>query len=423
MKNKIVILLLSVLSIGCSASKQRKLQKSIVNSINSDYFKNQFTGCIVFDPTTKDTLFQYNSEKYFLPASNVKIFTLYTALQLLPGQIPSLKYISQNDTLYIEGTGDPSTLHPILQDSTIIHFLAKAKNIALHLQNFNEDRFGPGWAWEDYDEYYAPEKSPLPLYGNVTTVSSTDSLRVIPSVFSDSTVFSKNASKRKLHQNIFYFDPLRKDTLEVPYIIDDNLVRTILENVLHKDIKLIPEMPMGPKDILYGIPSDSLYKRMMHDSDNFIAEQLLLLSSSTIKDELQGKIARDHILANQLSFLRQPPRWVDGSGLSRYNLFTPESLVAVLHKIYLDLPKERLFGLFPAGGENGTLVDWFKGNPDPYIFAKSGSLGNTYCLSGYLLTKSGKTLIFSFMNNHYKQPTNSLKKEMTVIFERIRDTY
>ena len=418
-----VILFLCAILIGCSAARERKLNKSIVNRINSGYFENQFTGCIVYDPATKDTLFQYNSKKYFLPASNTKIFTLYTALQLLPEQIPSLKYISKNDTLYVQGMGDPSSLHPILKDSSVIHFLAKSKNIALHLANFDEDDLGPGWSWEDFDQYYAPSRSPLPLYGNITSISKLDTLRVSPSLFRDSIVLSASDKKRKLHQNIFYFDPSRKDTLEVPFIINTQVTKTFLERALNREVGLIAEMPIGPKDILYGIPSDSLYKRMMHESDNFIAEQLLILASSFLSDTLNGKIARDYILANQLSSLKHPPRWVDGSGLSRYNLFTPESMAVVLQKMYEDLPKERLFRLFPAGGENGTLSDWFRGNPKPYIYAKSGSMGNTYCLSGYLLTKSGKTLIFSFMNNHHKQPSASLKKEMTMIFERMRDTY
>ncbi len=423
MNKTTVIFLLSAILMGCSATRERKLNKSIVNRINSGYFENQFTGCIVYDPATKDTLFQYNSKKYFLPASNTKIFTLYTALQLLPEQIPSLKYISKNDTLYVQGTGDPSSLHPILKDSSVIHFLAKSNNIALHLANFVEDDFGPGWSWEDYDQYYAPARSPLPLYGNITSISKLDTLRVTPSSFRDSIVFLASAKKRKLHQNIFYFDPSRKDTLEVPFITNDKGTKMFLENALDREISLIPEMPSGPKDILYGIPSDSLYKRMMHESDNFIAEQLLILSSSSLSDTLNGKIARDHMLANQLSSLRQPPRWVDGSGLSRYNLFTPESMAVVLQMMLADLPQDRLFRLFPAGGENGTLSDWFKGNPKPYIYAKSGSLGNTYCLSGYLLTNSGKTLIFSFMNNHHRQPSANIKKEMTTIFEMIRDTY
>ncbi|MGI9552249.1 MAG: D-alanyl-D-alanine carboxypeptidase, partial [Aurantibacter sp.] len=77
----------------------------------------------------------------------------------------------------------------------------------------------------------------------------------------------------------------------------------------------------------------------------------------------------------------------------------------------------------PKGGVSGTLEDWYPGNPKPYIIAKTGSLGNNHCLSGYLITKSGKTLIFSFMNNHFRRPSSKIKRRMQLIFEEIRDGY
>ena len=98
-------------------------------------------------------------------------------------------------------------------------------------------------------------------------------------------------------------------------------------------------------------------------------------------------------------------------------------MVHVLHKLYKEVPRKRLFELFPAAGVTGTLKNWYVNEARPYLFAKSGSLSNNYCVSGYLLTKSGKTLIFSFMNNHYKAKTSEVKKRMLRIFEEIRDTY
>ena len=70
---------------------------------------------------------------------------------------------------------------------------------------------------------------------------------------------------------------------------------------------------------------------MMQESDNFLAEQLLLLASSTLSDTLNTKTAIEYMLNNHLKDLKQQPRWVDGSGLSRYNLFSPEAIVYVLN--------------------------------------------------------------------------------------------
>jgi len=57
------------------------------------------------------------------------------------------------------------------------------------------------------------------------------------------------------------------------------------------------------------------------------------------------------------------------------------------------------------------------------IYAKSGSVGNNYCLSGYLTTKSGKTLIFSFMNNHFRKRTSDVKRKLQTTLETIRKSY
>jgi len=60
---------------------------------------------------------------------------------------------------------------------------------------------------------------------------------------------------------------------------------------------------------------------------------------------------------------------------------------------------------------------------NPYVYAKSGSLGGVYCLSGFLLTNSGKVLIFSIMNNHYTIPTEDLRIQIQGVLEYIRDNY
>ena len=415
-------LLIGFLLIGCATAK-KSIQKTTQNSLNGRFYDNQFTGFLLFDPESKDTIYSNNGSKYFTPASNTKIFTLYTALKVLPDSIPSIKYIEQNETLFVEGTGDPSLLHPYFKDRSTLDFLNKHRQIALYLNNFEDDKLGPGWSWGDYQYYYQPERSAFPMYGNVVTIHNQKGIQVVPSYFTDSVVnigFSKN---RELEKNTFYYAPSRRDTVEIPYRTDSTLTRKLLESELDKKIMLADKMPNGKKTMHYSIPTDSMCKRMMRESDNFLAEQLLILTSATLSDTLNSKKAREYMLENHLTQLRQKPRWVDGSGLSRYNLFSPESMVHVLHKMYVEIPRERLFDFFPAGGVSGTLENWYPGNPEPYIYAKTGSLSNNHCVSGYLVTKSGKTLIFSFMNNHFRHSSSEIKKRMQSLFEEIRDTY
>jgi D-alanyl-D-alanine carboxypeptidase/D-alanyl-D-alanine-endopeptidase (penicillin-binding protein 4) len=85
------------------------------------------------------------------------------------------------------------------------------------------------------------------------------------------------------------------------------------------------------------------------------------------------------------------------------------------------LPRERLLSIFPAGGLSGTIEKWYGGNPHPYVFAKTGTLANVHCLSGYVVTRRNKTYLFSFMHNNYLNRTNEVREEMQKTLEWIRD--
>ncbi|MEC3965919.1 D-alanyl-D-alanine carboxypeptidase [Flagellimonas halotolerans] len=410
----IVIFLLT----GCSPIK-----KTLNSNIEGDSLKNSFHGLVIIDANTKEEIYNHNGDKYFTPASNTKIVTLYTGLKLLPKYIPTLKYKVTQDTIFIEGTGDPSWLHPYFNDSTAIAWLKNQETIALYTKNHSEPRYGPGWAWEDYDTYFSPEKSTLPLYGNVATISSNNGLEVSPKTFFHKTIIKDTTLKRKEFHNKFYISSTEQDTLEIPFMASENLTKELLETALGKKIALTPHFPSGEKQTLYGIETDSIFKRMLFKSDNFLAEQLLMAASATLSDTLSTEKAIDFMLNNHLKDLEHQPRWVDGSGLSRYNLFTPRSFVQILQKLYEEVQEERLFGIFPMWGPNNTVQEWEDHTTEPFLFAKSGSVGNNYNLSGYVKTKSGKLLIFSFMNNHFRVPSSEIRETMYTTLKNLYENY
>ncbi len=417
------MLLLSISLASCASQKERRFEKKMTKALSTGDFDNHFTGLMIYDPGTGDTLAKLNINKYFTPASNTKIFTLYTALKILPDTIPTLKYVELQDTLYFSGTGDPAALHPYFQDSSSVHFIKKFTNLVYVHGLFTDDRYGPGWAWEDYESAFSPEMSALPFYGNVITIMGGERHYVVPDYFKDSVYLQRSLIKRLEGRNSFYLDPNRTDTLQVPFKNSIGLTKSLLEDAVGAPISLSPSFPDADRKTLFSISSDSLYKYMMQDSDNFIAEQLHIIASSVLTDTLSGKMTRDFMLDSYLADLKDKPRWVDGSGLSRYNLFTPASMIYVLKALYNEVPRKRLFVIFPAGGISGTLKDWYAGDPEPYVFAKSGTLGNNYCLSGYLITKKGKTIIFSFMNNHFVEPAASVKTKIEQVLETMRDSY
>lgn len=406
-----------------SNCKSAHVSKHLEKTLNSNFYDHQFTGVMVYNPRTKDTVFNHNSERYFTPASNTKILTLYTGLQYLPEKVPAFKYTVHQDTLIVRGTGDPSFLHPYFKDSTALDFMKNYKAIKLVTDNYANDKFGPGWAWEDYDMYYSPERSAFPLYGNVLSISTTGDLNTYPEILRPQATFTSMNKRRDFNENNFYYKLTRKDTIEVPFVLDTTLVKQLWSDLLPDKVEFIPYSTAKTDQVLYSIPTDSLYKRMMHVSDNFLAEQILILASSTVSDTLDADPIRNAILENQLKDLKQEPKWRDGSGLSNYNLFTPLSLVQVLEKLYAEVPRERLFNFFPKGGVSGTLKNWYAGVVGPYVFAKTGTLSSTHTLSGYLVTNSGEVLIFSFMNDNYRNSTDKIREQMQNVLQYLRDNY
>ncbi|MBK8652539.1 MAG: D-alanyl-D-alanine carboxypeptidase [Haliscomenobacter sp.] len=158
----------------------------------------------------------------------------------------------------------------------------------------------------------------------------------------------------------------------------------------------------------------------MQESDNYLAEQLLLMCSAKLSDTLNTEAVIEYAKKNLFQGL--PPdtlNWADGSGLSRYNLFTPRTIVALLHKLYQEVPQERLFRILATGGKSGTIRSWYGGKAEPYVFAKTGTLANQHCLSGFVKTKKGRTLIFSFMHNNFNGSATPIRTEMQNVLEWI----
>ena len=354
-------------------------------------------------------------------------------MKTLEDPVPALKYEIVEDTLYITPTGDPTFLHREFESSKILNFLKNHPGIlSLFYPESSEKPFGPGWAWEDYNYGYSAERSPFPLFGNTVEINfSPEGLdKIDPSSFRsmiqvDSTDNLKR-TQRDFKKNTFNIPLFGTSAFRqnIPFITSAELSAQLLSDTLNKKVHLLRKLPKHVKlqQKLYSQPVDTLYKRMLHDSDNFFAEQLLLIAAGEISDTLDSEIVINHIKEEYFKDLPDDIKWVDGSGLSRYNLATPRSLVWILEKIYEEVPQERLFRLLPAGGASGTLKNDYSappGNP-PFVFAKTGTLSNNHNLSGYLVTASGKILIFSFMNNHYMTPTAVVK---TKIDQVLRELY
>ncbi len=424
------------------ASKRLTLNQNISESLQSSaVFKNHLTGLAVYDMASHQMVFASNAEKYFTPASNTKLFTFYAGLKLLQDSVPALKYVISKDSLIFWGTGDPSFLHPKIKSQKAFDFLANSnKKLFFAKGIFHGDVFGSGWSWDDFNDEYQAEITDLPVYGNMLHIHQDSLKKMIFKPDLKANFLAEVSIKKKLKpfikrnigsNNLEISDSLpAKFDINIPLKMDYPIAVTLLSDTLLGTGLMPDEVRIIERDSIainakkfYGTPVDTLYKMMLLPSDNFIAEQLLLTYAAENNLEMKTSAVIKFVKEKYLTDMPDTPQWADGSGLSRYNLFTPRDMVWLLEQIYNQVNDEkRLFNLLPAGGKTGTLKNLYKSEV-PFLYAKTGSLSNVYNQSGYLITKSGKKLIFSFMNNNYTVPTAQLQTEMARIITLIHDQY
>ncbi len=159
----------------------------------------------------------------------------------------------------------------------------------------------------------------------------------------------------------------------------------------------------------------------MHRSDNFFADQILLMASNSHLGYMNDNRIIDTILKKELADIPQKPRWVDGSGLSRYNLFTPQSFVYILNKMKNEFGFERIKNILPTGG-TGTLRNFYLSETGTF-FAKTGTLSNNVALSGYLFTKNKRLLIFSILANNYQTAATPVRKAVEKFLQGVIKNY
>ena len=409
MKTVYSFLLLLLLVFACSPARHisRELKTKPV-------YTDHFTSVALYDPVRNRALIQYNANKPFVPASNTKLFSFYAGLLYLPDSLPVLRYTVRPDSLVFWGTGNPLLLHPDLPDTTVLAFLRnRPERLFFSAANYTGPRFGPGWAWDDYNDDYSVELAPLPIYGNVVRFRNGT---ISPRSLADSVYITAGAMtggiRRSESSNKFTRPGNSSPSVrqDVPFRWSPDLVAKLLADTLHREVNVVAIPVPATTLVVRGVPADSLYKRMLHVSDNQFAEQTLFMISAERNKRKLDPVAEIHRMTDSVLHVSAgSARWVDGSGLSRYNAFTPNALIDLLGKIAAKVPQQRLFALLPAAGQSGTLRS-IGLDGKPYVFAKSGSMTGVYNLSGYIITKRGRLLYFSIMHNNFTQSVSEMRR-------------
>ncbi|HWI89838.1 MAG TPA: D-alanyl-D-alanine carboxypeptidase [Flavisolibacter sp.] len=434
---------LLVFFFSCSVSKQ--IAKSAKENVfKDDALQTAHVGISIYEPATGKYWYNYQGDRYFVPASNTKLPTCYAAMKYLGDSLVGARVaIINGSILEMFPSADPTFLHPDFKTQPVFKFLKQYNTIRWYLTSAQFMRWGNGWSWNDYDGTDMKERSSLPIYGNQLTIFlSGDTLKgfpVLPSIWfsivdsiyngSTHTVNSyKFSLERNIDKNQFYLRPSNRSfsKLTVPFRAEPDFISKILNDTLKADnISTFGTAPGitydPPKTVIHSQPTDSLLKPMMHRSDNFFAEQSLLMVSNELLGVMNDAKIIDTLLKTDFKDLPQKPRWVDGSGLSRYNLFTPQDFVFILNKMKTDFGMDRIKTILPTGNE-GTLSSRFVRDSN-YIFAKTGTLSGVVSLSGFLYTKKNKLLVFSVLVNNHNSSASQIRSAVEKFIDGIRQKY
>ena len=404
-----------ILAASCTSTR-------VNQAFKRGHLDEQASGVLIQELGSGKVVFQHRADHYFMPASNAKLVTFLEATRILPDSIPAYRYVETSDTLYFWGTGDPSLLHPDLHGDALLKKL-RSTNKVLVLADSDENvrPLGSGWAWDDYADDYSAEIASIPMYNNQVRFSVKAGVADVSPTYFAPFVRTGTSSfvERDRNANLFALPPVQTmPTVAVPFITSAKQTVDLLSFEVGKPILHLPKPYDASSVLAYAGKTDSLYLPMLHFSDNQIAEQLLYLIAA--QKNWVGPTNKIIEKLTKEDSLLKPIKWVDGSGLSRYNLMRPKDIVSVLLKLKAELNEARLFKLLPESGRTGTIRKMAPDAPESRFYAKSGSFGNTYNLAGYYRNSQGKLFVFSIMGNLGNRSITAMKQDVMILLNALR---
>ncbi len=357
-----------------------KLQADIDTILQDPLFTTASIGIKVVAVDTGEVIYAKNTRKLHHPASTTKLFTAATALAKLKAdyRFETTLYIDTDEdtgstnNVYLKGKADP-----VLQRGDLIK-LADALlqtgvqsiqgNIVIDETYLDRVPEGPGWMWDD-----------RPL------IISALSIREIEP---DTNTWNRAYACGHL---------LKTALMDRGVSVSGKVV----SGTVPSDAQVVAKHLSAPlADIL---------KLMNKPSDNWIAELVFKTIGAEVVGEpgtwQKGRQAVTEFLGK---IIDDPPphRFVDGSGLSRYNLLNAELLTNLLVYMYqnFELMPEYLASL-PIAGVDGTLKNRMQGMyAEKVLRAKTGTLSGVSALAGYTLTADDEVFAFGILISHYVGP-------------------
>jgi D-alanyl-D-alanine carboxypeptidase/D-alanyl-D-alanine-endopeptidase (penicillin-binding protein 4) len=404
--------------------------------------------------TEGETLYDLNGGLALTPASNQKLFTSACALSELGGAYLFRTRVfvdtSTPPRIIVRGSGDPILTTKDLDTlAAAIRGAVSPKaswTVTGDLSMFDDLTRGSGWTWDDEPDPTAMFISPLSLNGNTVRIlvrpgkGPGDSARVevdppTSYVQIENTATTDTAGSRSTidvsrnwreHLNsitvkglISPRDTLIDATLSIadPHWYALTVLREKLEAWgLHCNGILLDTVPHGAPEIARREHRlDSVLTYMNLVSDNLSAENVL----KTMAAEKTGtpgsaaagaEVVRRFLAGIGIDTMRTVI--ADGSGVSRYNLTSAESVTTLLAAMRRRTDIFRTwYQSLPVAGVSGTISTRMRGTPaQGNLRAKTGSLEGVSSLSGYVTTADGEELAFSILMQHFPLRTREYRR-------------
>ena len=435
------------------------LRRSIDSMVAQSQFRNSHFGVLIVDPEKGDTLYSLNAGKLFMPASNMKIVTGATTLvQLGPDYTYRTEFAMQgrvvHDTLQgrliVTGRGDP-TISDHMRGSAMMPLYDVADSLkahGIHAINgwmiagpdvFPDTTIGFGWSWDDLGEDYGAGVDALYLNegfgiavargrpGARPDSIETFPARTYPKIWNKLVATADRADTSALH---FDFDLARTqffargrlkaavDTLVYVYPNQrEAYLAALREAFASRGIGIstpnmiappwydaVKSLAPAPLFTIHSPPLREILPALEKPSQNQIAEILyktLGLEKTGIGSADSGRVVIERQLA---AWGAQPDGYLirDGSGLSRYDYLSPETIVRVLDKVRADTAFHLFYDALPIAGVDGSLEHRMRGTAAAgNVHAKTGSVANARSLSGYVTTADNHMLLFSLLANNW----------------------
>jgi len=399
---KKALILIFICTNAYSQISSKKIDRWVSKNEN---LKNSVVSIAVKELDKNNKIKGINLNTFMTPASNLKILSVLGSIYT-GDTIPIIKYNFSNDTLRISPTGYPLLFHPKYQNKELEKFVKSFNHIEYNLSNTDLIKYGPAWAWDDLSYYFQAERSSMPIFGNVVQIIKKENGNLIltPNNFKINLDYNqKEKVNRVLDENVFTLNPsLIKlgDTIYHPFISSNKVIVDLLSNSLKTSVSL-SNNKLDNYQVLNSDNVDEIYSIILKESDNLISESLAANISFRVNDTISVEKGIDIIKNSFKKSISNQMELFDGSGLSRYNLITPEALVTSLERIYLMVGLERVRRIFPSN----FIIDNF----EDFVWGKTGTLKNNYNYSGYINTDKGKQYAFSIMINHFTEDLDKIK--------------